>query len=122
MNSNPLNLTKEQLRMVQGKVTQEERNNLRQSPEWEVCLEAWLNSEPPSLIREWIAGPREELMRHLDSKTSSLILAGWSTGDRVEILQQLFPGPDPDEENEDEEETPLTEQERRQVLSLLPQE
>jgi len=111
MKTNP---SPEEQRLLLGELNQQERENLRKGAYWETCFQSWLDSAKPSLIREMLAGPREELLRFLDSKAWSLAMAvELHSEDEAETLKELFPmWETPEMEDEEiDAETPLTRQE-----------
>ena len=113
-------MTTEEQRLLLGELSAAERQELRQGRFWETSLTSWLDSERPSVIREWLAKQREDFLRHLDSKA-------WS----LESIKQIFPmwdSPqmldeemDLDEENAKERPLELSALERKALLNeLLP--
>ena len=125
-------MTTEEQRLLLGELSAAERQELRQGRFWETSLTSWLDSERPSVIREWLAKPREDFLRHLDSKAWSLALAvEMRQEEEVEAIKQIFPmwdSPqmldeemDLDEENAKERPLELSALERKALLNeLLP--
>lgn len=124
-------ITEEQ-RLLLGNLNESERKELRQGKYWETSLTSWLDSERPSVIREWLTKPRETFLQHLDSKAWSLAKAvEMNQQEEVEALKEIFPmwdslqmmGPEVDQDEELAKEQPLelTAQERKALLlELLP--
>lgn len=50
-------------------LTDDLRPGLRKQAAWTICFRSWLESVQPSEAREWLQGPEEELLRHLDNLT-----------------------------------------------------
>jgi hypothetical protein len=118
--------------LLNGKLTPEERKNLRENPLWETCLRSWLDSARPSMIWEKLALPKEEFCQWMDRKVLDLMLLAVDESDEIETLQELFPMWEeqisdlPAEEYDDElvreAALELTPEERKQVLqNHLPQ-
>lgn len=127
-----LQMTPEEQRLLLGNLHESERKELRQSQYWETSLTSWLDSERPSVIREWLAKPRETFLQHLDSKAWNLAQAvEMRQEEEVEALKEIFPmwdsqqmlepETDLDEEMDKERPAELTAPERKALLlELLP--
>ena len=125
-------MTTEEQRLLVGDLTPAERKAVRQGAYWETSLTSYLDSERPSVIRDWLEKPRETFLRHLDSKAWSLALAvEMGQEEEVEALKEIFPmwdsyqmleeGTDLDEEMAKEQPLELTAPERKALLNeLLP--
>lgn len=122
-------LTQEDQRILLGDLTPKERETFRKTEDWETCFQAWLESEKPSVIRGWLAGPREELLQYIDSKGIEFLKAvELSKMDEVDALKFVFPRitgetdqtEDPTapelEEDQDEEELPQDLREKAELL------
>jgi hypothetical protein len=103
---NPLS---EEMRLLANQMNPEERQNLRKTPAWESCFNAWLECETPSVIQRKILldpglkpGAEEEFLRWMDGKAIVLFSAQLKGADEVETMQELFPYPEDWEDREDE--------------------
>jgi hypothetical protein len=83
-------------------LTDDLRPGLRQRTEWMTCFNAWKGCVSPSEAREWLAGPPEPLVRHLDERTWAVLLTVMETpqtpDDWADALKAEFPMEDQDEE------------------------
>jgi hypothetical protein len=123
-------MTPEEIRILNGNLTPTERENLRQMEEWTTCLQSWLDSARPSVIRERLAQPKKTFLEWVDKKALDLMFATMSGTEEIEALKQLFPmwedelahlpGDQEDAEIEKERELELTPAERKLVLLNHP--
>jgi hypothetical protein len=113
--------SEEELALLRGEMTDQERLGLRGQEEWTTSFNSWLNTERPSVIREWMKD-EPGLIRLIDSKALQLLLETMHfRRDEVETLKALFPmweSPEMTDEELDAE-TPLTEKENQSAMELL---
>jgi len=108
MNDPSKNPLSEEMRLLANQMNTEERQNLRQTPAWESCFNAWLECESPSVIQRKILldtvlreEAEEEFLRWMDGKAIVLFSAQLKGADEVETMQELFPYPEDWEDSED---------------------
>jgi hypothetical protein len=98
-------------------LTEQMRPELRKRTEWMTCFQSWKESTSPNEIRDWLEGPKEALLRHLDSLTwrvlSTYLETNQTPDDMAEALKQEIPM-----EDGEESESPLTQAESRQLREI----
>jgi hypothetical protein len=113
--------SEEELALLRGELTDQERLGLRLQPEWETSFNSWLDTARPSAIREWMKD-EAGLIRLIDSKALQLLLeTKHFRQDEVETLKSLFPMWETPEMTDEElnKEIPLTDQESQVAMELL---
>jgi hypothetical protein len=113
--------SEEELALLRGEMTDQQRQGIRGQEEWTTSFNSWLNTERPSVIREWM---RDEpgLIRLIDSKALQLLLETMHfRQDEVETLEKLFPMWETGEMTDEEldAEIPLTQKENQAAMELL---
>jgi uncharacterized protein VirK/YbjX len=89
------------------------------------CFQSWLDSVQPSEARDWLADPKEDLLRHLDSLTWGVLAIYLDTNqtpdDLAEALRENLPMWEEtasEEEIDAEEKNPLTQGETDQLREI----
>ena len=101
-------LNPEEQRILLGNFSQEERQNVRRSEEWETCFQSWLDSATPSAIAAWLESPEEEFLRWMDAKALQLKTAtALSNQEEVEALKEIFPTMQEEDDDRALEEGPV---------------
>ena len=106
-----------------SQLTDELRPNLRKREKWMTCFQSWLSSEKPSLLRDWMKGPREELLRHLDSKAWMFMEMTSQGVEAIDALEILFPEWEESatsEEIDQEDSNQLTQEEEVRLMQVRP--
>ena len=95
-----------QQRIENGQLTPEEMDNLRYNSQsqWQNCMEVWLETTNPDAVREFLAGPIEEVVEMIDWKMFRLVKATYQELDLVEVMEYLFPDYRDEMDGEDPEE------------------
>ena len=96
-NSNPdnKNAAAETMRILSNNMRPDERLNLRQTEAWEMCFNAWLESEHPlDIQRRLLDHSKDEVLVWLDGKAVLLFNTQFKGEDEVEMLKELFPYPE----------------------------
>lgn len=113
--------SEEELALLRGEMTDQQRQGLRGQEEWTTSFNSWLNTARPSVIREWMKD-EPGLIRLIDSKALQLLLETMHfRQDEVETLKALFPMWETGEMTDEEldAEIPLTQKENRAAMELL---
>lgn len=115
-------ITPNEIRILLGDLTPQERESFRKTEYWETCFQAWLDSEKPSLIKFWLAEPRETFLQYMDGKGVHYLKARDYWGmDEVDSLKFVFPRITGEGCEADEDEKELSASLRKKAESVLRQ-